>query len=102
MISLTPRNPKLSHRKVTLNAYPPAENLKKHCHKKLEATSAGVVEDEKETSLLVCLKEVIQLLGHGDPAKCMYLGEVKPLACLHSYCVVDRCMQLGTMTAPTA
>ena len=76
---LTPRDPKLSHRKVTLNAYPPAEDLEKHCFKKLEAASADVVEDEVQTPLLICLKDVVQLLENGDPAKCMFLGEVKTL-----------------------
>ena len=59
VFSLTPRDPKLSHRKVTMNAYPPAVDLEKHCLKRLEATSADVVADEVETPLLVCLKELI-------------------------------------------
>ena len=79
IFSLTPRDPKLSHRKVTMNAYPPIEDLEKHCLKKLEAASADVVEDKVQTPLLICLKDVVQLLENGDPAKCMILGEVKTL-----------------------
>ena len=64
---------------MTLNAYPPDEDLEKHCLKKLEAASADVVEDEVQTPLLICLKDIVQLLENGDPAKCMFLGEVKTL-----------------------
>ena len=64
---------------MTLSAYSAAEDLEKNCLKKLEAARADVVKDKVEIPLLMCLKEVVQLLRHGDPAKCTYLGKVKLL-----------------------